>query len=463
MQGGENMTGTKAKTFAGTMRGAVLCLLVALLWSTPAAAQSTPSAAPTTTIAVQKLPPAGHTQNFDPDKATNAYLATVSGPARERSDSYFEGGYVLLFVDALYAVAVAAFLLWLRISARMRNIAQGITRHRFLQVPIYAVQYIIITTILLFPLTLYEEFFREHTYGLSNQNFMEWFGDFGKGFGVEIIAVTIFLTIVYAVVRASKERWWAWGSIIAVLFMAVGMMIAPVFIAPLFNHYEPLKESPIKTQILSMARAQGIPVNNVYMNDASRQSKRISANVSGFLGTTRVTLNDNLLNRSTPGEIKAVMGHEMGHYVLGHSTMLLIRFGLVILVGFWFVNWGFRILAGIFGGNWDVRTIDDPAGLPVVVALFSVYMLAMTPVTNTIVRTAEAQADIFGLNAAREPDGFAIVSLKLSEYRKLDPGHWEEIIFYDHPSGRSRISMAMHWKAEHLGDPDIQAGPVSPQ
>jgi STE24 endopeptidase len=153
----------------------------------------------------------------------------------------------------------------------------------------------------------------------------------------------------------------------------------------------------------------------------------------------------------------------MGHYVLDHIVRLLLMMGLVFFVGFAFVAWGFRVLSLIFGGNWDVRTIDDPAGLPVLVALMTFFFLVATPVENTIVRTTEAQADLFGVNAVREPDAFAEATLQLSEYRKLDPSPLEEVFFYDHPSGRSRIHMMMQWKAEHLNDPDIKAGPVSPQ
>jgi STE24 endopeptidase len=169
------------------------------------------------------------------------------------------------------------------------------------------------------------------------------------------------------------------------------------------------------------------------------------------------------MKRCTPAEIEAVLGHEMGHDVLDHGTLLLIWMGLVTAVAFLFLNWGFRVLTDIFGGNWDVRSIDDPAGLPVLMALLSLFFLFATPAVNTIVRTTEAQADIFGLNAARQPDGFATSVLKLGEYRKLDPSPLEEFVFYDHPSGRTRIAMAMRWKAEHLDDPDIKAGPVSPQ
>jgi STE24 endopeptidase len=132
-------------------------------------------------------------------------------------------------------------------------------------------------------------------------------------------------------------------------------------------------------------------------------------------------------------------------------------------VAFLFLDWGFGALVGIFGGNWDVRSIEDPAGLPVLAALLAFFLVIATPVTNTISRTLEAQADIFGLNAARQPDGFATATLALSEYRKLDPSPLEEFVFYDHPSGRTRIWTAMRWKAWHQNDPDIKAGPVSPQ
>jgi STE24 endopeptidase len=449
-----------------SIAAAMALLLGALLLAGPAAAQATPSAAPTSTVAVQPLPmtsaPAA-VQTFDPVKATNAYLGQVSGAARARSDSYFEGGYYLILVDAVYAVAVSALLLWLRISAGMRNIAQGVTRSRFWQVPIYALMYVAIFAVLTFPLTVYEDFFREHAYGLSNQNFGQYFRDYAIGFVVQLVAAPIVLAVIYTVIRATPRMWWLWGTLVAVAFMAVGATVGPVFIAPLFNTYTSLKDGPVKQEILSLARGNGVPATDVYEFDASKQSKRISANVSGLFGTTRISLNDNLMNRSTPREIYAVLGHEMGHYVLNHAALLLTWMGLLFLVAFAFLNWGFRILVDIFGGNWDVRTIDDPAGLPVLAALLSVFFMVATPVSNTITRTAEAQADIFGLNTARQPDGFAVAALQLSEYRKLDPTPWEEFIFYDHPSGHTRIWTAMRWKAAHINEPDIKAGPVSPQ
>ncbi|HEY4124133.1 MAG TPA: M48 family metallopeptidase [Rhizomicrobium sp.] len=454
--------------FRFSLRAMLLAVFALVVVTATAPAYAQPTAAPTSQVSVAPLPPPAAATKaapaFDVEKATNAYLARVSGEARAKSDSYFEGGYVLTLVDAIYAIAVSALLLWSRFSAGIRNFAQRRTRSRFWQVSIYVAIYVVAIGVLTFPLAVYEGFFREHAYGLSNQNFVQWFGDFIKDQGIDLIAMTIAGTIIYAVIRATPRYWWAWGTVVMILFLMIGAVIQPVFIAPVFNHYKPLAESPLKDKILSIARSEGIPATNVYEFDASRQTKRISANVSGFLGTTRISLNDNLLNRSKDQrEIIAVLGHEMGHYVLDHIVRLLMMMGLVFLVGFAFVAWGFRILSLIFGGNWDVRTIDDPAGLPVLMALMTFFFLVATPVENTIVRTTEAQADLFGVNAVREPDAFAEATLQLSEYRKLDPSPLEEAFFYDHPSGRSRIHMMMQWKAEHLNDADIKAGPVSPQ
>ena len=139
----------------------------------------------------------------------------------------------------------------------------------------------------------------------------------------------------------------------------------------------------------------------------------------------------------------------MGHYVLNHIYKGLMEVGLVIVAGFAVVAWLFESLRVRLEPRWRVRGIGDVAGLPLAALLFTSYLFVMTPVLSSIVRVHEAEADIFGLNAARRPDGFAQIALKLSEYRKLDPGPLEEIVFYDHPSGRARIFMAMRWKAEH--------------
>ena len=200
-----------------------------------------------------------------------------------------------------------------------------------------------------------------------------------------------------------------------------------------------------------MARANGIPASDVYEVDASRQSNRVSANVCGFLGTERITLNDNLLRRASLPEIEAVMGHEMGHYVLNHVYKGILFFGIVTVVGFALLRWGSGRMLARWGAAWRLRGVDDIAALPLLALLVTIYGFLLTPIMNSFIRTQEYEADIFGLNAASQPDGAATIALKLGEYRKLDPGPLEEFLFFDHPSGRTRILAAMRWKAEHLG------------
>lgn len=421
----------------------------AWVWAKPAAHAASGVVA-ATTAPVSRAP-------FNVEAATNAYMAQLSPQARAKSDAYFEGGYWLILWDLLVALGVAWLLLGTRLSARMRDFAERITRFRWLQTAIYTVQYILLTTLLTLPWNIYEGFVREHQYGLSTQNLGQWMGDQAKALLVGLILGTVALVIIYAVIRKATRTWWLWGAGVAMVFMIFAATIAPVYIAPLFNTYKSLPDSQLKVQILSMARANGIPAGDVYWFDASRQSKRISANVSGMFGTTRISLNDNLLKRSRPAEIKAVLGHEMGHYVLDHVYTGIIFFGIIIVFGFAFVRWGFGWVERRWGARWGIRGIGDVAGLPLIVALFSIFMFVLTPVTNTITRSMEAQADAFGLNAARQPDGFAEAAVQLSEYRKMRPSPAEEFVFFDHPSGWNRIHRAMVWKAEHLNDANIKA------
>lgn len=389
--------------------------------------------------------------DFDVERATQAYIETLSAEKRERSDAYFEGGYWLTLFTFLYGLLVAWVFLGLRLSARLRDRAEKLTGRPFLQAYLYALFYVPLAALLALPLDIYADYFREHQYGMATQTLGEWFGDEGKGLLVAMILMPIFIAILYAVFRKTGRSWWVWGAITSIVFLVFGILIAPVYIDPLFNAYQPLPNGELRERILSIAQATGVPADDVVWFDASRQTKRISANVAGFGGSMRVALNDNLLRRSPPEAIEAVMGHELGHYTLNHIYEGILEFGALLIVGFAFCAWAFDRALFRWGGRWGVRGIADPAGLPLIIALFSLYLFVLTPVTNSIVRANEAEADRYGIATSGQADGFAYVAMQLSEYRKISPGYWEEIIFYDHPSGYNRVRAAMEWKAEHGG------------
>ncbi len=420
-------------------------LLVGTLPGRPAFAQSGAAApmAPVVAAAPAAVAP------FNVEAATEAYLNTLTPAQRAKSDAYFEGGYWLQLWGVLYALGVAAVFLSAGLSRRLKALVARLPR-AWLRTLAYIALYLLLSWVLSFPLSVYTDYFREHQYGMSNQTFGQWLAENLISLGLSLVFGSLVLLALYAAIRRAGRGWWLWGTGIVAVALVLSVFAGPVLISPLFNKSTPLPASSIRAAILSMARANGVPADNVCLVDASRQTKRISANVSGIGSTIRVSLNDNLLNRCTSQEVQAVLGHELGHYVLNHIQKMLVFFVLIIGIGFWVVDWAFRKLMGRYGPRWDVADLTDVAGLPLLVVLFSGFMFLAKPLFNTIIRTNEQEADMFGLNAARQPDGFATTAMKLSEYRKINPTPLEEIIFFDHPSGHTRVYTAMRWKAEHL-------------
>ncbi len=382
----------------------------------------------------------------DANAATQAYMDRLSPAAVARSNAYFEGGYWLQLWNFLLSLVISAILLTGKRSARVRDWAQRIGRKAFFRDAIYGVFFAVATFVLSLPLTIYQGFVREHDYGMATQTFGAWFGEQLIGLGVGALVAAVVVGILYAVIRRAGENWWMWGTAVAVALLVVAYLVGPVWIDPLFNTYKPIENGEIKGAVLAMAHANGVPADNVYEFDASRQTTRVSANVSGIFGTASVRLNDNLLRRSSLPEIRAVMGHELGHYVMNHIYKFIAEMALVYLAMFLFAQWSMRRLLKRYGTRFGLRGVSDVASLPLLAAVFGVFMFVTTPVTNTLIRVQEIEADRFGLNLAREPHGEAEVDLKLTEYRKPDPGAIEEILFFDHPSTRFRIHDAMRWR-----------------
>ena len=272
---------------------------------------------------------------------------------------------------------------------------------------------------------------------------------------VDTLLAAILWMGVHVAIRRLPRNWWLGGAGLTIGVMMVTITLAPVYLDPLFNDYTPLPDGPVKTEVLKLARANGVPADNVYLVDACRQSDRISANVKGLFGTTRVALNDNLMKQDSH-EIRSVMAHELGHYVLNHMWKLIITVALLIAVSLALVAVGTPWLLARFGGRWGIEGMADPSVLPALTIVISLVFFLGTPITNSMIRVQEQEADVFGLNAARAPDGFARIAMKLSQYRKIEPSPLEEVIFFDHPSGHTRVITAMRWKAEHLDAADIK-------
>lgn len=384
----------------------------------------------------------------------------MGAEATARSNAYYEGGYIIEFASAAVSIVTAALILLLGWARGVRGWLERTVK--WFPLVALGVGFFVnlVSIVLTFPFSYYVGFVREHRYDLSTQTFPEWFGEQAIGAGIGLVIGSIFIAILYMIVRAARNTWWVWGSLVTIAFAAVMGMLFPVYIAPLFNTYTPMEQSELRDDIIAMAQANGVPATDVMVYDRSRQTNSISANVSGFGATTRISLADTLLERGSPEAVRAVMGHEIGHYVLGHVYSGLIMNTLLILFSFAAVHFGFRAVAK--NERWGIRDISDPAGLPLVFILLSVIGLVTSPLQRNLTRFNEQQADMFGLNAARAPDGFAEAAILLSEYRKMEPAPFEQWWFYTHPSGWNRVHNAMVWKANEIAAgrlPNTPGGP----
>jgi STE24 endopeptidase len=386
---------------------------------------------------------------FDVDKATQAYLDLLSPEQRKLSDRYFEGGYWLLLWETLWTVGACMLLLVSGISRRMSRFAQRLSRRKWISTPLYIAQLLIALFLLDLPFDIYTGFLREHQYGLSEQLFSGWMSDQMVILAANVLLGAVALTFIYAAVRRAGARWWIWATGLTFVFLMIVQLVAPVYLFPLLNDYQPLPDGPVREAVLSLARANQVPTQHVEWFNESKQDTRRSANVAGLLDTTRIALSDNLLDKTSLPEIKAVLGHEMGHYVLNHEWKEPILLTLVIGLAMALLSAAMDRALARWGGRLTLADRADPAALPLAIALFSVIFLLLTPLQNLVVRSFEGEADAFGLNASREPYGWAMSAMRLSTYRKITPGKFEEFLFYDHPSGYQRVHAAMIWLKEN--------------
>ncbi len=367
-----------------------------------------------------------------------------------RTEAYSHGGYVLFFADSLWSMALLFAIVASGLGAYLQRLAERVTGSPSLKVAIYAVLYTLVIALGSFPPRLYGGFLREKRYGFANQTFAAWLGDQGKALLVAAILQAILFTALYAAIRRLGRRWWVAGSAIGILFLILVVAVAPVFIAPLFNTFTPLKDAALRDEILAMARAQGIRADEVYQVDASRQSEHTNAYVAGLLGTQRIVLYDTILKRFAPREIRFVMGHEMGHYVLHHVWKTVGVLGLGVVAGLLLVDrLSRRILSRRPGLG--IRDLAEPASLPLMLLILNLLVFLALPAINTYSRAQEHQADRFGLEVTRDPAAAASSFIKfgrydLDEYR-VNP--WIEAILYSHPSLGNRIRYAQEYARAH--------------
>ena len=381
--------------------------------------------------------------NLTPAQQAAQLVDSLGPEALAKAQAYTTGNHWVLFagfgVSLLVAFIMVRLRLLDRIAARFGN-QQG-----FLATYSISAAFFLISAVISLPWVMYTDWYRQRAYDLSSQDPFDFLGQLAISEVITALAGGLFLAGVYALIRRTGQRWWLWSGGLAAFATLVMLLAGPSLIEPLFNDYKPVPQGEVRTALEEIADDVGIPHDRIFMYDGSRQSERFTANVSGLGPTARIAISDVALRQASIDEVRAVTGHEAGHYKLGHIWRYVVILPALAMLFFFLLNRLFAPTARLLGS--DAR-LDEARGLPVFAVVGSVLGLLATPLTNSITRIGETEADIYSLQTVNEPDALASALVKTAEYRYPRPSALEEALFYTHPSVEKRVLMGMEWKAK---------------
>jgi Zn-dependent protease with chaperone function len=373
----------------------------------------------------------------------------------EKAARYYRSGIVLWFVNTLWALLIPAFFLFTGLSARIRNWAQKLGRKWFFVIALYFIIFSLVSYVIGLPLSYYQDFVRQHAYDLSNQTFEKWFTDSLKNLMVGLILGALFLWVPYLLLKKSPTRWWLYTSILFIPFLVFIMLIAPIWIDPLFNDFGPMKNKELEGKILALADKAGIEGSRVFEVNKSVDTKTVNAYVTGFGGTKRIVLWDTILAKLDDQEVLMVMGHEMGHYVLGHVWTGILFFSLLVLVTLYAAYKMAGFLIARYKDRFGFDQLSDIASLPLILLLISIFSLVITPIAFTFTRHQEHEADRFGLEVVQNNHAAATAFVKLQEENLSNPrpGWLSKLWRSSHPTPAERIEFCNDYRPWEKGEP----------
>ncbi len=354
---------------------------------------------------------------------------------------HYRSGIVLWMVSTIWAFAVPALIFFSGLSARLRTLAQRVTRRWYLSLVIYLALWICVWFLADLPLDFYADYIRPHEYGLSAQAVGKWFRDDFLSLVLGIVGAALIAWIPLLLLRRSPGRWWLYAWLAGIPIMVFMSLIEPIWIEPLFNQFGPMQDKALEAQILKLAARAGVDANNVYQVDKSIDTNELNAYVTGIGGTTRIVLWDTTLKELTPVQVEQVMSHEMGHYALRHIWKGLACGILLLLAGLWLVHVSAEWLLTRSSRYSGVRELSDIAALPLLVLLLSAAAFLLTPPMLAVSRHFEHEADRFGLELTHDNHTCAAVFVKFVQHDLAypNPSPLVQWLRASHPSIAERI------------------------
>ncbi|MEV1158358.1 M48 family metallopeptidase [Micromonospora chokoriensis] len=285
-------------------------------------------------------------------------------------------------------------------------------------------------------------------YGLSTNGWSGWAVDLLKSYAVSAVIGAVALFGFYAVIRLAPRWWWAFGAGGAAVLVVLLSFVLPVLVEPVFNRFTPMEQGPLRTELMSMAARDGVPVRDVLVADASRRTKAVNAYVSGLGPTRRVVVYDTLLTEATPAEVTAVVAHELGHakdsdVAVGTLTGALGAAAAVVAL-YLLGSWGPLLRLA------NVDSVAQPRAFPLLLALVTVAGMVAAPVQALMSRRVEARADAHALALTGDPEAFESMQRRLGSVNlgDPDPPRWEYLYSASHPSTVERMAAARAYARE---------------
>ena len=420
-----------------SFRTALLLLVVLFaLTPTPARAQGT---TPTEALALRNAALNRTAYTLPPDK-----LKTAQELFRLRTTLHFVGeGWGILQLVLLLALGV---------PARMRDVAERLTKNRWGQCFAFTFLLLLAITLLDLPLRVYGHH-AALAYGLSVQGWGSWVWDETKSFWLTWFVGALLVMVLFWVIRRSPKRWWFWFWIPTMAGVLFGVFISPIVVDPLFNKFEPLEQrNPALVEQLEKVVARSgvsLPPDRMFFMQASQKVTSLNAYVTGFGPSKRLVLWDTTIAAATPDELSGIFGHELGHYALHHIALGLVFTAVLMLVGFFVGQRATQWLLRRHGARWRIRSQNDWACLAVLVLVLNVLNFISEPIENGFSRAIEHNADVYGQEAIHgivaDPQtttqhGFQ----RLGETSLDDPTPHPFVDFWtsSHPSTASRAAFA---------------------
>jgi len=359
----------------------------------------------------------------------------------------------LALIGFVYGIVVLWLVLGWRLAPKYRDWSERLSSKSFLQSLVFSPLLLLTIAILTSPLDIYSEWI-EKKYGLSVQAWSSWGWDWVKAELISLVIGTIFIWLLYVVIRRSARRWWFYFWLITLPLGVFLFFLQPLVIDPIFHKFEPLQQKdPALTASLErlVKRAgQDIPPERMFWMGAGEKTTGLNAYVTGIGASKRIVVWDTTIVKMSTPQIVFVAGHETGHYVLQHIPKGLTFFAVLLLLAFYL---GYRCIGWLlarWGVRWQIRGLEDWASLPALLLLLSVFSFAINPIGSAFSRYLEHQADQYGLEVTHEltPDSGQIAAQAFQVLGEVDlsdpdPNPTNVFLFYDHPPISDRVRFSL--------------------